>query len=68
MRQRFHVEVEWDEEGYLVAHVPELRAHTQAKSFAELLERLQEAIAVSLDTEEEVVVRGFSGDLEIEAA
>ncbi|MFN3180076.1 MAG: type II toxin-antitoxin system HicB family antitoxin [Thermus caldifontis] len=68
MRQRFRVEVERDEEGYLVAHVPELRAHTQARSFPELLERLQEAIAVSLETEEEVSVLGFSGDLEIEAA
>ena len=43
--------VERDEEGYFVAHVPELHAHTQAQSFEELLRRLQEAIAVSLKEE-----------------
>ncbi len=67
MRQRYRVVVERDEEGYFVAHVPELRAHTQAQSFEELLQRLQEAIAVSLEEEKAEVV-GLEGELEIEAA
>ena len=67
MRRRYRVVVERDEEGYFVAHVPELHAHTQAQSFEELLRRLQEAIAVSLEEERAEVV-GLEGALEIDAA
>ena len=58
--------VERDEEGYFVAHVPELHAHTQAQSFEELLRRLQEAIAVSLKEARADVV-GLEAALEIQA-
>lgn len=65
MRQRYRGVVERDEEGYFVAHVPERHAHTQAQSFEGLLQRLQEAIAVS---EEKAEVVGLEGEREIEAA
>ncbi|GAA6736285.1 type II toxin-antitoxin system HicB family antitoxin [Thermus oshimai] len=67
MRRRYRVLLERDEEGYLVAHVPELQAHTQAKSWEELLKRLEEAVAVSLE-EENIQLLGLEGELVIEAA
>ena len=52
--REFNVIIERDTEGYLVASVPSLRGcHTQAKSWDELIERIQEAIAVCLEMEEE---------------
>jgi len=46
----FTVLVERDEEGYLVATVPELRGcHTQAKSLDVLMRRVREAITLCLD-------------------
>jgi predicted RNase H-like HicB family nuclease len=50
MRREFTVIVERDEEGYYVASVPALAGcHTQARSLDELVERVQEAIAVCLE-------------------
>jgi predicted RNase H-like HicB family nuclease len=52
MSREFSVVIERDEEGYLVASVPSLPGcHTQARSLDELMERMQEAIALCLDVE-----------------
>ncbi len=52
MNREFNVIIERDADGYLVASVPSLRGcHTQAKSWDELMERIQEAIAVCLELE-----------------
>jgi predicted RNase H-like HicB family nuclease len=52
--REFSVVIERDEEGYLVASVPSLPGcHTQARSLDELLERVREAIALSLELEAE---------------
>jgi predicted RNase H-like HicB family nuclease len=50
MKQTFNVLIERDSEGWLVASVPSLEGcHTQAKTFDELNERVQEAIEVCLE-------------------
>jgi predicted RNase H-like HicB family nuclease len=50
MRREFTVIVERDEDGYYVASVPALaECHTQARSLDELVERVQEAIAICLE-------------------
>jgi len=54
MARAFNVIVERDSEGYYVASVPELRGcHTQARSLDALMERIQEAIELCLEVEEE---------------
>jgi len=55
MSKEFNVLIEQDEDGYFVASVPALRGcHTQAKSLDELIERIQEVIALCLEVEEPV--------------
>jgi predicted RNase H-like HicB family nuclease len=50
MRRDFTVIVERDEDGYYVASVPALAGcHTQARSLDDLMQRVQEAIAVCLE-------------------
>lgn len=50
MEREFSVIVERDEDGWYVAHVPELRGcHTQAKSLDKLMTRVKEAIEVCLE-------------------
>ncbi len=50
MQQKFNVVIERDSEGWLVASVPELQGcHTQARTLAELDERITEAISACLD-------------------
>ena len=50
MPQDFTVVVERDEDGYYVASVPALAGcHTQARSLDQLMERVQEAIALCLE-------------------
>ena len=50
----FTVVIEKDEEGWLVADVPELQGcHTQAKTMNELLERVKEVIELCLEDLEE---------------
>ncbi len=48
----FPVIIEQDEDGWFVATVPALRGcHTQARTLAELDERIREAVALCLDAE-----------------
>jgi predicted RNase H-like HicB family nuclease len=52
MIKEFNVLIEKDADGCFVATVPSLRGcHTQAKSLDELMERVQEAIALCLEFE-----------------
>jgi predicted RNase H-like HicB family nuclease len=52
MKREFHVIIERDTAGYLVATVPELRGcHTQAKSLDALMKRVKEAIELCLEVE-----------------
>jgi predicted RNase H-like HicB family nuclease len=54
MKREFNVIIEKDEDGYFVASVPNLPGcHTQAKSLDELTERIQEAILLCLEFEEQ---------------
>ena len=54
INQCFNVIIEKDGDGYLVASVPALKGfHTQAKSYDQLMERIQEAIELCLDTNQE---------------
>ena len=54
INQYFNVIVEKDSDGYLVASVPALKGcHTQAKSYDQLMERIQEAIELCLEMENE---------------
>jgi predicted RNase H-like HicB family nuclease len=56
INQYFNVIVEKDIDGYLVASVPALKGcHTQAKSYDELMERIQEAIELCLDNNQEKI-------------
>jgi len=53
MNREFNVIIERDSEGYFVASVPSLPGcHTQAKSLDELMERIQEAIELCLEVEQ----------------
>ena len=50
LRQQFRVIIERDEDGYFVASVPALPGcHTQAKTPAELTNRIRDAIRLCLD-------------------
>ncbi len=54
MSREFSVVIERDEEGYYVGSVPALPGcHTQARSLDELIDRIREAIALSLEVEED---------------
>ena len=48
----FPVIIEQDEDGWYIATVPSLRGcHTQAKTLAQLDERIKEAIALCIESE-----------------
>ena len=69
----FPVVIEQDEDGWYVASVPSLRGcHTQAKTLAELDERIREAVALCLEAESEtntpVQQNKFIGVHELEIA
>lgn len=52
MSRAFLVIIERDEDGYLVASVPQLKGcHTQARSMVDLLERVKEAFQLCLEVE-----------------
>jgi predicted RNase H-like HicB family nuclease len=54
MKREFNVIIERDDDGYFVATVPELPGcHTQAKSLDTLMKRIQEAIELCLEVEEQ---------------
>ncbi|MEO1791578.1 MAG: type II toxin-antitoxin system HicB family antitoxin [Cyanobacteria bacterium J06629_19] len=54
MSREFNVVIEKDTDGYYVASVPSLQGcHTQAKSLDTLIERIQEAIELCLEFEED---------------
>ena len=54
MERAFNVIIERDSEGYYVASVPDLRGcHTQAKSLDVLMKRVQEAIELCLEVEQD---------------
>jgi len=54
MWKEFTVIIERDEEGFFVGTVPSLKGcHTQAHSLDELMERIKEAIQLSLEVEGE---------------
>ncbi len=54
MRQGFRVIIELDEDGYYVATVPQLPGcHTQARSLRALMRRVEEAVVLCLEVEEE---------------
>jgi predicted RNase H-like HicB family nuclease len=64
MKKEFNVIIERDSEGFYIASVPSLRGcHTQAKSLDELMERIQEAIELCLEVEnqEEININDFVG-------
>ena len=63
MTKSFNVIIERDVEGYLVASVPELHGcHTQAKSLDVLMKRIQEAIELCLEVQDqEISPREFVG-------
>ncbi len=64
MSQFFNVIIEKDADGYLVASVPSLPGcHTQAKTFDELMNRIQEAIELCLEMENETVISVSSGEI-----
>jgi len=53
MVREFTVVIERDAEGYLVASVPALPGcHTQVRSMGEVMERVREAILLSLDADD----------------
>jgi predicted RNase H-like HicB family nuclease len=54
-KREFNVVVERDADGYYVASVPELPGcHTQARSLDKLMERIREAIELSLEVERDI--------------
>lgn len=61
-QSEFTVVVERDEDGFYVASVPALPGcHTQAKSLDQLMQRIQEAIGLSLEEQSERPVLEFVG-------
>jgi predicted RNase H-like HicB family nuclease len=53
MKREFTVVIEKDEDGYFIGTVPQLQGcHTQAKSLDTLMERMNEAVLVCLEAED----------------
>ncbi|MDO8734543.1 MAG: type II toxin-antitoxin system HicB family antitoxin [Elusimicrobiota bacterium] len=71
MKTKFTVLIEKDEDGLLVAKVPDLAGcHTQAKTMSELLTRIREAIELCLNVRksrhEKILLPEFVGIQQIE--
>ena len=71
MKNKFTVLIEKDEDGVLVAKVPDLPGcHTQAKSMPELLQRIKEAIELCLEVKkknhEKIIRAEFVGIQQVE--
>ncbi len=61
-KRTFTVVIERDEDGWLVADVPELQAcHTQAKTMDELIKRVKEVIQLCLEEKTESPEMEFVG-------
>ncbi|MFH0714333.1 MAG: type II toxin-antitoxin system HicB family antitoxin [Candidatus Diapherotrites archaeon] len=66
-KRKFTVVIERDEEGWLVADVPELQGcHTQAKTMDELIKRAKEVIELCLESGEKAERIDFVGIQTIE--
>ena len=62
VKKEFTVVIERDEDGLLVADVPELQGcHTQAKTMDELIKRIKEAIELCLEEQKEEPKTEFVG-------
>ena len=60
--REYTVLLEKDEDGWIVATVPEISGcYTQGKTVAQAIERIQEAIEVCLESEEDVKPMKFIG-------
>ncbi len=65
----FSVIIEKDEEDYYVASVPSLPGcHTQAKSLDVLMKRIEEAIALCLEVQQEYETLDFIGVQKVKIA
>lgn len=65
----FNVIIEKDEEDYYVASVPSLPGcHTQAKSLDVLMKRIEEAIALCLEVQQEYETLDFIGVQKVKIA
>ena len=54
MTTEYTILIEKDEDGYYVGSVPALLGcHSQARSIDQLMERMEEAIALSIEVEQE---------------
>ncbi len=67
-KYHFTILIEKDEDGVFVGSVPALKGcHTQANSIEQLLSRIQEAIALCVETEQDDIVQNeFVGLQQIE--
>ena len=62
MSREFYVLIEKDEDGFFVGEVPQLRAcYSQGKTLDELLENMNEAIALALEDQGDVEPTEFVG-------
>jgi predicted RNase H-like HicB family nuclease len=62
MTRKFNVVIERDSEGWLIGSVPALEGcHTQARSLDQLMERMQEAIALCLEDGDDREIPEFVG-------
>jgi predicted RNase H-like HicB family nuclease len=60
--KEFTVIIEKDEDGWLIADVPELQAcHTQAKTLDDLMKRVKEVIQLCLEEQKEEQKSSFVG-------
>lgn len=67
MKKDFTVVIEKDEDGFLVASVPELEGcHAQARSMDELLGRMREAIELYLEVKGDFEPLEFIGIQKVE--
>jgi len=67
-KKEYTVLIEKDEDGWLVADIPELEGcHTQAKTMDELIKRAKEAIELCLEDKKPSLKSKFVGIQRIEA-
>lgn len=67
VKRKYTVIIEKDEDGWLVADVPEIQGcHTQAKTMDELIKRTREVIELCLEEGEEAEKLEFVGIQTIE--